>query len=74
MAIPRRALAVGSEPKTLWCKCGKASIMAPAGATPKTRYVCPSCAERALRRRGVSPARVHFDEPKGELSALRISG
>ena len=62
-----------STPNTLWCRCGKASICAPPGATPRTRYVCPACSERELRKRGIDPARVHFDEPRNELSVLRLT-
>ena len=76
MATPtkRQSITTGhGNPNTLRCQCGNASISAPPGATAKTRYVCPACAERELRRRGVDPAPVHFDEPRNEVSILRIN-
>lgn len=46
--------------ESLTChRCGKVSIHAPAGATSKTRYICPNCAPLA-------PELTHFDRHQFE--------
>lgn len=40
-------------PPTIHCRCGRACIPAPEGATPRMRYTCPECCQRQLRRRKI---------------------
>ena len=40
-----------NHPRPIWCHCKRRCILAPPGATERTRYTCPACCDRILGRR-----------------------
>jgi hypothetical protein len=35
----------------IWCACGQRSIPRPPGATPRTKYTCPTCCQEEWKKR-----------------------
>lgn len=48
--LPHKPTAPLVTPLTIHCKCGKASIAAPPGATAQTTYTCRECCAKAMAR------------------------